>query len=81
MANSALRRIGLIPLPIPEKRTLVLIVKGKVIAGIDLKTLTEKDLYVKDDSVSITLPAAKILEVITNPSDIETFKHPVPATR
>jgi hypothetical protein len=28
---------------------------------------------VKDDSVSIKLPPAKILDVITNPSDIETF--------
>ncbi|MES2646303.1 MAG: DUF4230 domain-containing protein [Bacteroidota bacterium] len=73
IANSTLRSIGMIPLPLPEKRTLVLIIKGKVIAGIDLKMMTEKDLFVKEDSVSMTLPPAKILDVITNPSDIETF--------
>jgi len=52
---------------------LVLVGKGKVLAGIDLTKITAKDIYVKDDSVSITLPKAEILQVITNPSDFETF--------
>ncbi|CAN5722706.1 hypothetical protein BH10BAC3_BH10BAC3_26020 [soil metagenome] len=73
MANNTLRSIGIIPLPLPEERTLVLIIKGKVIAGTDLKLLSENDLFVKDDSVRITIPKAKYLDVITNPSDIETF--------
>ena len=72
-ANNTLRSIGIIPLPLPENRNLVLIIKGRVIAGTDFKQLSEKDLFVKDDSVSITLPKAKYLDIITNPSDIETF--------
>ena len=52
---------------------LVLVGKGKVLAGVDLAKITAKDIYVKDDSVSITLPKAEILQVITNPSDFETF--------
>ena len=73
VANNALRNIGLITLPITETRKLVLIIKGKVIAGIDLKTLSEKDFLVNHDSVTLTLPPAKYLDVITNPSDIEIF--------
>ena len=52
---------------------IVLIGKGKILAGIDLAALKEKDIYVNDDSVSITLPKTEILQVITNPSDFETF--------
>lgn len=52
---------------------IVLIGKGKMLAGIDLAALKEKDIYVNDDSVSITLPKTEILQVITNPSDFETF--------
>ena len=73
VANNALRNIGLITLPITETRKLVLIIKGKVIAGIDLKTLSEKDFLVNHDSVTLTLPPARYLDVITNPSDIEIF--------
>ena len=73
IANQALRNIGLFTLPLTEQKNLVLIIKGKVIAGIDLKKLSEEKIYIKDDSVSIMLPAAEILEVITNPADMETF--------
>jgi hypothetical protein len=73
IANNALRSIGMVTLPINEQRKLVLIVKGKVIAGIDLKLLNNDKIFVHNDSVSITLPAASYLDIITNPSDIETF--------
>jgi hypothetical protein len=71
--NSALRSIGMPSMPLMEQRKIVLIVRGKVIAGIDLKQLTGERVFVKDDSLRIDLPAAKILEIITNPSDFETF--------
>jgi hypothetical protein len=65
-------------LNIPDLRysdkKLVLIGKGKVLAGIDLAKLTDKDVFVKDDSVSVKLPKALILQVIINPSDFETFE-------
>jgi len=50
-----------------------LIAKGRVIAGMDLSTINEKNVIVKNDSVWLTLPSAKILEIITNPSDFEVF--------
>jgi hypothetical protein len=53
--------------------TVVLVAKGKVIAGTDLQKITEKDVFVEKDSVSLQLPQAQILDVIVNPSDVSTF--------
>ena len=73
IAATALRSIGFPPVPRKEEKKIVLIVKGKVIAGINLKALANDSIFVKDDSVSIHLPPAIILDVITNPTDFETF--------
>jgi len=54
-------------------RKLVIIAKGKVIAGTDLKKLQQQNIFVHEDSVSLTLPRAEILDAIINPSGIETF--------
>lgn len=64
---------SLTPRPVIMKKEIVLIIKGSVTAGIDLKNLSEKEVFVKDDSVSIALPAAAITDVFINPSGIETF--------
>ena len=64
---------SLVPGPVVMKKEIVLIIKGRVTAGIDLKNLSEKEVFVKDDSVSIAIPAAKITDVFLNPSGIETF--------
>jgi Protein of unknown function (DUF4230) len=73
VANTTLRAIGMPTLPIPEGRKLVLIVKGKVVAGVNLQSLGPKDIFTDKDSIAVQLPPAEILDVITNPSDIETF--------
>jgi hypothetical protein len=52
---------------------IVLVGKGRVMAGIDLKLLKEGDIHPYKDSISISLPAASILEVVMNPSDFDTF--------
>ena len=52
---------------------LVIITKGKVRAGFDLSTISENDIYVDTITVKIRLPKVKILDVITNPSDFETY--------
>jgi hypothetical protein len=57
----------------PDNR-LVLIGKGKILAGVNLTKLTATDVFVKDDSVSVTLPKAEILQVILNPSGFEVFE-------
>lgn len=57
--------------PTPDR--LVIIAKGKVLAGTDLSGLMPDDIYVKDDSISMVLPPARVLDVITNPSDFSTF--------
>jgi Protein of unknown function (DUF4230) len=58
---------------VPSKRTLVLIGKGKIIAGVDLKEIHDSDIVISKDSVHLFLPKAKILDAIINPSDFETF--------
>lgn len=57
-----------------EQGVLVLIGKGKILAGTDLSKMTEKDIAVQEDSVSLRLPLAQILQVILNPSDTDVFE-------
>ncbi len=52
---------------------MVLVVKGSVIGGVDLQKLSPDDVYVFEDSISLLLPNAEILDVIVNPSGTETF--------
>ena len=60
-------------IPFAAKREIVLIIKGKVTAGINLQEMETKDVFVKNDSVHILLPASTIRDIIINPSNIETF--------
>jgi hypothetical protein len=54
---------------------LVLIVKGKVRAGFDLSKLQKLDIMTDSISmITLKLPKAKVLDIITNPSDFETFE-------
>ncbi|HEV8081516.1 MAG TPA: DUF4230 domain-containing protein [Chitinophagaceae bacterium] len=59
-------------LPPPDAK-IVLIAKGKVMAGVDLKKLRDEDIRVKKDSIRIMFPPVQILNTILNPSDFETF--------
>jgi hypothetical protein len=63
--------IGTILTPGIDK--LVIIGRGKVLAGTDLKNLQEKDITITGDSIHMNLPKAKILQTIMNPSGFETF--------
>lgn len=63
--------IGTILTPSVDK--LVIIGRGKVIAGTDLKQIKEKDVFVTGDSIHVNIPAAQILQTIVNPSGFETF--------
>lgn len=57
----------------PDHR-LVLIGKGKILAGVNLAKLTATDVFVQKDSVSLMLPKAEIFQVILNPSGFEVFE-------
>ncbi len=53
---------------------LVLIGKGKILAGVNLAKLTSTDVFIQKDSVSVMLPKAEIFQVILNPSGFEVFE-------
>ena len=57
----------------PSIDRLVIIGRGKVIAGTDLKSINESDLAITGDSIHITLPRAIILQTVINPSGYEIF--------
>ena len=69
----SLMSAGLAMVLVPSSERLVIIGRGKVIAGIDLSRLQEKDVNTVGDSVHIILPSAQILNTIINPSGFETF--------
>lgn len=53
---------------------LVIIARGKVLAGIDLKGLSDSSVTVTKDTVHMQLPQTKIIDVIINPGDYITFE-------
>ncbi|MEO6134981.1 MAG: DUF4230 domain-containing protein [Ginsengibacter sp.] len=57
----------------PSLDRLVIIGRGKAVAGTDLKKLNENDIHVTGDSIHLLLPTASILQVIINPSNFEIF--------
>lgn len=58
---------------LPSVKKLVIIGRGKVVAGTDLSGMKNSDVSVIDDSVHLIIPHAIILQTILNPSDYETF--------
>lgn len=54
--------------------SIVLTAKCTVRAGLDLSKLTDEDLKIMGDSVSIKLPVPEVFDVITNPSDYKIFE-------
>lgn len=70
---NAFNRLAPVPLlPAADKR-LVVIGRGKVLAGTDLSILTDSSIIIKNDTLTFFLPKAQILENILNPGDFETF--------
>jgi hypothetical protein len=61
------------PLSLFGGAQLVLIVRGKVVAGVDLQKLDTSHIKPRGDTLFIQLPRAQVLEVITNPSDVDIF--------
>ena len=56
-----------------EPSRFVILAKGKCMAGTDLSNIKTEDIVVNDSCVSITIPSAKILTTIVNPSDFEIY--------
>ena len=54
-----------------KRKNIVLIVKGRVRAGFDLSKMEVES--VGDTAINLMLPPPKILDIITNPTDIRIF--------
>lgn len=61
------------PKPMELRKEIVLIINGKITAGINLKNLADSNVFVKEDSVRLFLPRPKITDIFINPSGTETF--------
>lgn len=57
---------------ITTENEIVLIGKGRIRAGFDLKKITEQDMFVHGDTLDISLPKVEIFDIIMNPSDFTT---------
>ena len=66
-------RFAPVPLLPALDKQLVIIGRGKILAGINLSLLSDTSISVKNDTVQIYLPEAQILDAIINPSDFEIF--------
>ena len=72
LAIKTITGLNLNPLS-PGYNRLVLVCKGKVMAGTNLASLEPSQIFREKDSVSLGIPPAIILDIIVNPSDVETF--------
>jgi hypothetical protein len=59
--------------PFQANKRLILIAKGEVLAGFDLRDFNEASITRRGNTAIIALPAPRILDVIINPSGFETF--------
>ena len=65
--------IGKKDVPDTLRSEIVMIVSGVTRAGYDLGKITENDLRISGDTISVNLPAVEIFDVIVNPSDTRMF--------
>lgn len=59
-------------LPVVDSK-IVLIGRGKVLAGTDISNLNTEDITVVNDTVFLKMKYPVILDAVINPSDFETF--------
>lgn len=81
LAGKALRKVGLdgwaskadnISKVVNSDNEILLIGKGHVRAGFDLRKVQESDLFIHGDTLDITLPPTEVFDIIMNPSDFTT---------
>ena len=53
-------------------RKILMSCKATIVAGIDLSKLSEEDFSISGESITITLPRAKLLYINIKPEDIKT---------
>ena len=56
----------------PGDRKILMTCKASLVAGIDLSKLTEQQIKINGDQISVTLPKAHLLYINIKPEDIKT---------
>lgn len=57
---------------IPGDRKILMTCKASLVAGIDLSKLSEQQIKINGDQISVTLPKAHLLYINIKPEDIKT---------
>jgi hypothetical protein len=71
---NSLNKIGPFSFLPPADKKIVLIARGKVLAGTDLNLLADNGVKISGDTIWLQLPPTKIIDAIINPSGFETFE-------
>lgn len=71
---NAINRWAPVPILPSAAKKLVLICKGRVLAGVNLQQIDSSHVQVSGDTVRLRLPHPTILDAIINPTDFETFE-------
>lgn len=53
-------------------RKILMTCKASLVAGIDLSKLTESDIHIDGENISVTLPHARLIYINIKPEDIQT---------
>lgn len=70
---NAFNRLAPLPLLPQADKELVLIGRGKVLAGTDLSLLSDTGIVIKNDTITLILPKPQIFTTILNPGNFEIF--------
>ncbi len=80
VVDSSINHSKILPVPLlpnvmlyNDENTLVIVGKLTAHVGIDMQQLSNLDISGSKDSIYIVLPAAEVLDVIINPSDVSIF--------
>ena len=56
----------------PGDRKILMTCKASLIAGVDLSGISEKDIKVDGNNISLTIPRAKLIYIDIKPEDVKT---------
>lgn len=56
----------------PGDRKILMSCKASLVAGVDLSKISEKDVSIEGDNITLTIPHAKLIYIDIKPEDVKT---------